>query len=156
LAGLLAKVAKFVACPGGMFGVNDEPANGMNQTGIIASLGKRLAGIGVKPNERARLMYRLAQQQKPRFLDGARICDLRKITFLLRIWAGRAIYREFSCGAGQANIIPGPGPTRPGFGCLGHGSPRLRRFNSGRGFPCIDVGALEIQPFVYDAGPWES
>jgi hypothetical protein len=33
----------------------------MNQTGVIASLGKVLADFGVKPDEPAGLEYRLAQ-----------------------------------------------------------------------------------------------
>jgi hypothetical protein len=71
--GFVPNGAKFVACPCDMFGVRDEPAKGINQTYVVGGLGTDLAAFGVKPDEAARLEYRLAQQLKPRFLDGARI-----------------------------------------------------------------------------------
>jgi hypothetical protein len=66
---------KFIARPRGMFGVNDEPADGMQQSGVVASFGKRLAGLGVKPDEPARLMHRLAQKLKIGFPNGARVAQ---------------------------------------------------------------------------------
>jgi hypothetical protein len=115
----------------------------MQQTGIVASLGKHLAGLGMEPDESARLVQRRAQQFKLGFADGARVAK-----FILR-WGGILGYiRSVSC---QANDDLGTvrAPTaRRSFAFLDHGSPRPRRLAS---FPVLDIAAHEKEPSVYEA-----
>jgi hypothetical protein len=75
-------------------------------------------------------------------------------TLGLNIGGGKPITGEIR--SQPLMMLPGPGSARSacrGRRGLGHPSTRPRRFDRGCGFPCIDGDALEIEPFVYDAGP---